>query len=128
MYEQASRYRQNPYHLAAAYADTTLTLAEEIQSARDRLPQVVLDDAARNLGLNLVQQLSIDSNRAEITLFEAARAHAAADNRTLVTSDDIRAVVPLSLRLRQSPTLDQFFVEQEKEDVHLRQLLSEGYG
>ena len=128
VYEQASRYRQNPDAFAAAYADITLTLAEEIQSARDRLPQVVLDDAARNLGLNLVQQLSIDSNRAEITLFEAARAHAAADNRTLVTSDDIRAVVPLSLRLRQSPTLDQFFVEQEKEDVHLRQLLSEGYG
>jgi magnesium chelatase subunit I len=125
VYEQAAAYRQNPDAFAAAYADTTLVLAEEIQTARDRLPQVTVSEPAKELGLNLVQQMGIDSNRAEITLFEAARAHAAADNRDLVTAEDVQAVALLSLRLRQSPTLDQFLAEQEKEDTHLQQFLSQ---
>ncbi|HUM69114.1 MAG TPA: magnesium chelatase, partial [Chloroflexota bacterium] len=73
-------------------AEATMALAEEIQQARDRLPQVMVTDEARSLGLSLVTALQIESSRAEITLFEAARAHAAADERTAVTPDDVRAV------------------------------------
>lgn len=125
VFEQAALYRQNPDAFAAAYADTTLATAAEIQAARDRLPQVIISAEARELGLELVQQMRIDSNRAEITLFEAARAHAAADDRLEVTSADIQAVTLLSLRLRQSTSLDQFLIEQEKEDTQLHHLLQE---
>lgn len=125
VFEQAALYRQNPDAFAAAYADTTLATAAEIQAARDRLPQVIISAEARELGLELVQQMQIDSNRAEITLFEAARAHAAADDRLEVTSADIQAVTLLSLRLRQSTSLDQFLIEQEKEDTQLHHLLEE---
>lgn len=125
VFEQAALYRQNPDAFAAAYADTTLATAAEIQAARDRLPQVIISAEARELGLELVQQMRIDSNRAEITLFEAARAHAAADDRLEVTSADIQAVTLLSLRLRQSTSLDQFLIEQEKEDTQLHHLLEE---
>lgn len=125
VFEQAALYRQNPDAFAAAYADTTLATAAEIQAARDRLPQVIISAEARELGLELVQQMQIDSNRAEITLFEAARAHAAADDRLEVTPADIQAVTLLSLRLRQSTSLDQFLIEQEKEDTQLHHLLEE---
>ncbi|MBK9051365.1 MAG: ATP-binding protein [Chloroflexi bacterium] len=125
VYEQAAAYRQNPDAFAAAYAEATLALATEIQAARDRLPRVTVNANARQLGLDLVEQMGIDSHRAEITLFEAARAHAAADDREVVTPEDVRAVSLLSLRLRQSPALEQFFVEQEKEDSQVRKLLDE---
>ena len=115
-YERAMAYKRGPEMLAASFADGTLALAEEIQQARDRLPQVTVHSAARELGLALVKQLAIDSNRAEITLFEAARAHAAADERSETLPEDVQAVALLALRQRQSPQLAKFFADQAEED------------
>lgn len=115
-YERAMAYKRLPELFAAGFAEGTLALAEEIQQARERLPGVKVGDAARNLGLALVKQLGIDSNRAEITLFEAARAHAAADERDEVLPEDVQAVALLALRQRQSPQLAKFFSDQAEED------------
>ncbi len=119
-YERALAYKQRPDLFAASYAAGTLALATEIQQARDRLPQVTIQPAAQALGLELVASLQIDSSRAEITLFEAARAHAAADERLEATPADVEAVAPLSLRLRQSPRLTRFFEEQAAEDEKIQ--------
>lgn len=116
VYERAMAYQQHPAHFARGYAAGTLALAEEIQQARDRLPKVEIMPEARTLGMKLIDELKIDSNRAEITLFEAARAHAAADERAAVSRDDVQAVARLALRQRQSPTLQSFFQEQAAED------------
>jgi len=118
-YQQAIAYRRDPERLAAVYAAGTLSLAEEIEAARQRLPQVIVSDVARELGLHLVKELKIDSTRAEITLFEAARAHTAADEREIVEPSDIQAVALLALRQRQSPSLDRFFKEQTEEDERM---------
>lgn len=118
-YERAMAYKHRPELFAASFAEGTLALGEEIQQARDRLPQVTVSDAARELGLKLVRQLAIDSNRAEITLFEAARAHAAADERHETLPEDVQAVALLALRQRQSPQLARFFADQEEEDAVL---------
>ena len=118
-YEHAALYRQEPEALAAAYAEQTLALAAEIQAARQRLPQVTLAEAARQHGLGLIQQLSIASNRAEMTLFEAARAHAAADGREVAEVADINAVALLALRQRRSDQLTAFFTQQQREDEEI---------
>ena len=73
----------------------------------------------------MIQTLGIDSNRAEITLFEAARAHAAADDRDEATAGDVEAVALLALRQRQSLALDRFFQEQEAEDAKMRTVFEE---
>ncbi len=125
-YERAAAYRRQPDLFAASYAVATIALAEEIQQARDRLPQVMLTDESRALGLSLVTALQIESGRAEITLFEAARAHAAADERTAVTPHDVRAVAMLALRQRQSHALDKFFTDQAAEDARLTAVWSKG--
>lgn len=124
-YQQAVAHHQDPDGFAAAYAEATLALAEEIEQARTRLPSVTLSEEARDLGLQLIQRLQIDSSRAEITLFEAARAHAAADEREQVTVADIQAVAVLALRQRQSPGLVEFFQEQEAEDEKMRAVFEE---
>ena len=58
-----------------------LAAAEEIQSARSKLPGVILPDKVARPAIRLVHKLGIHSLRAEITWFEAARAYAAADGR-----------------------------------------------
>ncbi len=116
-YERAMEHKQHPERFAAKYANATLALAEEIQEARNRLPNVIVQKKARELGLSLIEKLQIDSNRAEITLFEAARAHAAAAERKQATVKDVEAVAMMALRQRQSPALNQFFAEQKEEDA-----------
>jgi magnesium chelatase subunit I len=118
-YRLALLYRQNPEGLTGAYADQTLALAEEIEQAKCRLPAVAVSDEARALGLRLIEQAQIDSNRAEIALFEAARAHAAADEREGATTADIKAVALIALRQRRSRQLEEFFSGQEQEDSRL---------
>lgn len=122
-YERALWHRQSPEEMAAAYADETLSLAEEVQRAVEMLPTVGISQPARDLGLQLIKKAGIESNRAEITLFEAARAHAAAADRTEATSEDISAVAVLALRQRKSVELSAFFAEQAAEDENLRSLV-----
>jgi magnesium chelatase subunit I len=126
VYELAMAYQRDPDGLAAAYAEGTLALAEEIQLARQLLPQVAVGAEAKQLGLHLVEEACIDSNRAEITLFEAARAYAAADGRELVLPGDIGVVALMALRQRQSPALAQFFADQKAEDARLQASLAGG--
>ena len=123
VFENAAMYHKDPVRLASIYADATLSLANEIEQARKLLPTVEIGDEAREVGLQLIQSLEIDSSRAEITLFEAARAHAAADERVVVLPVDIEAVAMLSLRQRQSPDIVKFFAEQEAEDGTIQEKL-----
>ena len=56
----------------------------------------------------------------EISLFEAARAYAAADNRETVSMNDIRIVAPMALRLRSSKFITKYFDEHDKEEKTLQ--------
>lgn len=124
-YQNAMQYHQHPLRFAGMYAEATLALAEEIQQACHRLPGVEIGGAARTLGLQIIEQLHIDSNRAEITLFEAARAHAAADERDCVEPADILAVAKLSLRQRQNVQTRSFLQAQAEEDGMIDETLSQ---
>jgi magnesium chelatase subunit I len=123
-YQQSIAYRMDPDRLADQYAQDTLYMAEEIATARQRVPTVSIGTEARRIGLNMVQHLSVDSIRAEIALFEAARAHAAADDRDEVLPDDIEAVLLMALRFRHSIGLEEFHRKQRSEDERLNQLFS----
>ncbi|MEM7331583.1 MAG: magnesium chelatase [Chloroflexota bacterium] len=126
VYEHAMMYQSNAAHFASLFASNTLDLAQEVEDARARLPNVTIEEDAKKMGLMLIKSMKIDSNRAEITLFEAARAHAAADEREVATVQDIKAVALLSLRQRQSDELDSFMDKQSKEDEALTLLIEKG--
>jgi magnesium chelatase subunit I len=125
VYEQALSYHLDPERLSAGYSEMTLAMAQQIELARERLPDVKIGEAAKQLGLEVINELEIDSGRAEITLFEAARAYCVADERDLVVIDDIKAVAPLSIRFRQSDGLNEFFKMQETEDLRLNTVLED---
>ena len=119
-YEMARAYLNSPKRVVDMFAEETLIARDEISSARAILPEVQLPDEIAHLGLLLIKKFNIASIRAEITLFEAARAMAAADNRRVVQEDDLVAVAPMALRLRRSPFMQEYFEVQEKEEADLR--------
>ncbi|HUS94627.1 MAG TPA: magnesium chelatase [Patescibacteria group bacterium] len=122
-YEQAIAYRRNPDWLSANYAGETLVLADELQEARTRLYSVTITPEAKQAGLKIIRSLNIYSSRAEITLFESARAYAAADERLEVNREDIETVAVMALRSRESKGMAQFLEDQEQSDQQLRFLL-----
>jgi magnesium chelatase subunit I len=120
VYRRVRAYRRNPTQFIKEWELQTTQALEDVIIARELLKETTLSEQALDVGLTLVQQLGIDSARAEYTMFEAARAYAAADGRTGATIDDIRAVAPLALRQRKSEFMVNFFDNQSKEDDLIR--------
>jgi len=124
-YNRVRSYRLSPNQLAAQYADETSLARREIEEARKCLAEVQLPKETAETGIRLIRKLGIDSLRAEITLFEAARAHAAADGRTTVDLNDLRVTAPMALRLRQSGFISEYFRQRQQEDKGLMTALDE---
>jgi magnesium chelatase subunit I len=122
-YRRVQAYLTNPRRMISGYTDATVLAREEIQAARDILPQVQLPDEVARRGLALIAHLQIDSLRAEITLFEAARAHSAIDARLEVIPEDLREVAPMALRLRRSPFMAEYFTQQKDEEDLLTDII-----
>jgi magnesium chelatase subunit I len=118
-YRRVQSYLANPRQLTALFAEETLAAAREIQSARERLLRVSIPDKVARQAIKLVKKMGIDSLRAEITWFEAARAHAAADGRLKVQPSDLREVASMALRLRRSRFIVDYFNDQQKEEDEL---------
>lgn len=124
-YERTINHRNNPRSYTKLYSEISEIARKEIQNAISLLPKVELPKEIGEIGIRLVQSLKIDSLRAEITLFEAARAYAAADNRTLVSFEDIRAVAAMALRMRQSVFMTAFIDEILNEEAKINDLLNQ---
>lgn len=122
-YRRVQAYLAHPMQVIRQYRDEMEIVAQEIQIARQRLRQVTLPDDLAQRAIEQVQKMGIDSLRAEITWFEAARAYAAADGRTEVTQEDLRAVAPMALRLRRSQFMTEYFKNQQGEEEELSNLL-----
>lgn len=122
-YRRTSAYKRNPRQVLSDYDSATHIVQAEINIARNQLPDLKLSTQAKNFGLKLIQEMGIDSLRAEITLFESAKAHAVAAGKEQASTEDIRAVAPMALRLRRSDYLREFFSSQEAEENELSNLL-----
>jgi magnesium chelatase subunit I len=120
VYKRVRDYRQHAASFVRSWERITAATREEVMLARQLLAETTLSDQAVEIGLALVHDLDIDSHRAEYTMFEAARAYAAADGRDQATVDDIRAVAPMALRQRRSEFMANFFENQQAEDDHIR--------
>jgi magnesium chelatase subunit I len=125
IYHRVRAFRRNPTKFIREWEAETAATQDEVLVARELLKVTEISEEAFKVGLDLVNQLDIDSHRAEYTMFEAARAYCAADSRTVVTVDDIRAVAALALRQRRSEFMVNFFENQAEEDKQILHLLDE---
>jgi magnesium chelatase subunit I len=122
-YERAIAYQNNPREVVNTYADATNATRLELEAVRKELPSISLSKEAQRVGLKMIEELGIDSLRAEITLFEAARAHAVADGRNRATPRDVKKVAPMAIRLRRSHFIQDFFKAQQDEELEMAELL-----
>jgi len=127
-YHRTRAYLTSPRQTIAAFADATQTALDEIAAAKSLLPNVLLPAEVAQAGVRLVQSLKIDTLRAEVTLFESARAFAAADGRTAVRLDDLQQMAPMALRLRRSDFMPKFIESLAQEDDSIRSQFKELQG
>lgn len=125
VYNRVRAFRGNPRAFVHSHMEETFMARADVIAARELLPGVTLEPDVQKLGLRLVQELGIDSHRAEFTMFEAARAYAAADGRAAAAMDDLKAVAALALRQRRSKFMDEFFETQGVEDEEVTSLLDD---
>ncbi|MEZ4666919.1 MAG: ATP-binding protein [Anaerolineae bacterium] len=125
VYQRVQSFRQNPTRFVREWEEATAVVREEVILARDLLKETELDEEAVELGLALIQKLEIDSHRAEYSMFEAARAYAAADGRDKASTSDVCTVAPLALRQRRSPFMHNFFLSQQEEDKQIHEYIGE---
>lgn len=123
-YRRVQAYLANPRQMLGQFAAEMEAAASEIIAARERVRRVMVPDKVANPAIELVQRMGIDSLRAEITLFESARAYAAADGREEVLTSDLIVVAPMALRLRRSHFMNDFFKGQILEEKELATLLN----
>jgi magnesium chelatase subunit I len=124
-YRRSVEFLKNPRRLVNAYAQGTSLAQEELDESNKSIKEVALSTEAEELGLELIQRMGIESLRAEITLFEAARAYSIADGRMEATMQDVHAVAPMALRLRRSSFIKDYLSTQSQEEQELTDLLSE---
>ena len=124
IYHRAALYKNKPYKFVSDWTAETEAASWEVIEARKRLPKVTFAAEVEREGIRWIQSLKIDSHRAEMTLFEAARALAAADGRLEVTIEDLRIVAPMALRQRQTETAQRFFEAQLKEDKNITSIIN----
>jgi magnesium chelatase subunit I len=124
-YRRVNAYVHNPRQTISQYSFETGLALSEIQAARQLLPTVQIPESVVKQGIALIQELNIDSLRAEITLFEAARAYAAADIRSQVCIQDLRIVSQMCLRMRRSKFMDEYFSRLDLEEDDLQASVNE---
>lgn len=123
VYRRAQAFRVDPAALRANYSAQTAALREEVETAREILPHVVVSAQVEETALRIIQELNIPSHRAEIALLEAARARAAADFRSEVLIEDIERMAPLALRQRRSAALEAYDAQVREENATIATVL-----
>jgi magnesium chelatase subunit I len=124
IYRRSVEYKNKPYRFVTNWMAETEAALTEVSEARKRLPKVEFEPGVEEAGIRWIEDLKIDSHRAELTLFEAGRALAAADGRLEATLDDLKVVAPLALRQRQTEIASEYFERQEKEDEKIKVVIS----
>lgn len=124
-YRRVQAYLSNPRTMIDSYSEEIQAASQEVQAARRLLRETTLPDSLATEAIKLIQKMGIDSLRAEITWFEAARAYAAADGRNIVSASDLIVVAPMALRLRRSTFMVEYFDQQKSEENELQDLTTE---
>jgi magnesium chelatase subunit D len=112
----------DPASFVAAYAEAEAELTSRIERARKRIGDVELGEAALLKIAEVCAAFDVDGMRADLVTARAAIAHAAWQDRTSVTRDDIRVAARFALPHRRrrnpfdAPGLDEDLLDRLLDD------------
>ncbi len=103
--ERRLGYEGDPQAFMAAWRPAEDELAARIVAARELLSIVTMDGSDMAAVASLCIELGVDGHRADLTILETARTHAAWSGRTRLAVEDIRIAAELALphRMRRQP-------------------------
>ncbi|NJP06340.1 MAG: magnesium chelatase subunit D family protein [Chloroflexaceae bacterium] len=103
--ERRMAYEANTEAFLASWQESETQLAQGIEQAQQLLPHVGLTQGDLFAVAGLVLELGVDGHRADLTILETARTHAAWAERTVVMDEDILLAAQLALphRMRRQP-------------------------
>ncbi|MET8800502.1 magnesium chelatase subunit D family protein [Nocardia sp. NPDC004568] len=112
-------YEADPNGFAAAYAAADAEIADRVLTARDRLPEVALDDVELRRIAAVCASFDVDGMRADLVVARTAAAHAAWCGRGSVTADDVRVAAELALphRRRRDPFDEPGITPEQLDDA-----------
>jgi magnesium chelatase subunit D len=118
--ERRMAYEADPQGFIAQWQREEDELAAQVVAARELLPAVQVDRSDMAAVAGLCLELGVDGHRADLTILETARTHAAWRGRTWVTVEDIRIAAELALphRMRRQP-----FSEIQLDEQRISQIL-----
>nr|WP_139795543.1 VWA domain-containing protein [Nocardia donostiensis] len=119
-------YEADPSAFAARYAAADAEIADRVLAARDRLPEVALDDVELRRIAALCAAFDVDGMRADLVIARTATAYAAWRGSDTVTADDVRVAAELALphRRRRDP-FDEPGISEEQLDDAMRDAAEE---
>lgn len=119
-------FEANPAAYAAQWLREQQALRDQLATAQQLLPGVMLDDALLDLISHLCCEFEVASLRADIVMHKASRALAALQGQTEVTPEHVRAAAELVLphRRRRKP-FEQPGLDQNQLDELMQQALQQ---
>lgn len=103
--ERRMAYDANPEQFIASWQNAEQKQATRIIQARELLPTIRVTKTNIRTVASLSLELQVDGHRADLTILEAARTHAAWSSRKTIMLQDIQIAAELSLphRMRRQP-------------------------
>lgn len=122
--ERRMAYEADPIGFIQQWQTAEETLAQRIAAARALLPHVRIDRTDMAVVASLCIEMGVDGHRADLTILETARTHAAWSGRRTLVAEDIRLAAELALphRMRRQP-----FGEVKLDEQRLANILDQ-YG
>ncbi|GAC1401425.1 MAG: putative cobaltochelatase [Ktedonobacteraceae bacterium] len=94
-------FESNATEFSVQWVEDEATLSTRIVAARQLLPQVVVPESILGLISFLCVQVDVEGLRADLTIYKAATALAALEERSVVTEHDVHRVALMALSHRQ---------------------------
>ncbi|MCT4644755.1 MAG: AAA family ATPase [Carboxylicivirga sp.] len=112
-------FEESPQDFVDLYQKEQDALMQTLSNARVLLPQVQFDEKLYELIATISTTLGVDGHRADIIMVKTALAHAAFNNRTEVTKDDIYSAAELVLphRMRRLPFEESEFCAKKLQSL-----------
>jgi magnesium chelatase subunit D len=106
--ERWMAFEADPEGFVAHWHAEEQALSHRIATAQTLLPHVCIEKFHMAAVATLSLELDVDGHRADLTILETARTHAAWEGRTTLTPDDIHRAAELALfhRMRRHPFVD----------------------
>jgi Mg-chelatase subunit ChlI len=116
-------YTRDPTAFTASFSGSQSELAGRLQDARKAVQSVTVGDELYQAIAELVVRAGVKSHRADVSILEGAKAHAALEGRHAVTAADVLALAVIALPHRLA--VDPFDAHSGIDERVLRRVLDE---